>query len=173
MSIGINGYGQYDYQSVSYVGQKSYLKTAPDGSVTMNNGVTYDENSAEVKSLKRSGAVECETCKNRKYQDGSNESDVSFKAPGHISPQASAATVAAHEQQHVANAYEKAGNADGKVVSASVTLKTAVCPECGRSYVSGGETNTMIRYSKDAYGQNAKSLDAANGALGQRIDYAV
>ena len=32
---------------------------------------------------------ECETCKNRKYVDGSNESDVSFKSPTHVSPEAS------------------------------------------------------------------------------------
>ena len=28
--------------------------------------------------------VECQTCKNRKYGDGSNEPDVSFKTPGKI-----------------------------------------------------------------------------------------
>ncbi|MGF7141958.1 uncharacterized protein with WD repeat [Anaerotaenia torta] len=47
---------------------------------------------------------ECKTCKERKYVDGSNETDVSFKTPAHISPQASYAAVAAHEQQHVSNA---------------------------------------------------------------------
>lgn len=127
---------------------------------------------AEEKALKRSGAVECETCANRKYQDGSDEMDVSFKAPGHISPQASAATVMAHEQQHVSNAYSKAGENNGKVVSASVTLHTSICPECGRSYVSGGVTNTAIKYSNDSYGASKKSYDAANGAVGGNIDLA-
>ena len=127
---------------------------------------------AEEKALKRSGAVECETCANRKYQDGSDEMDVSFKAPGHISPQASAATVMAHEQQHVSNAYSKAGENNGKVVSASVTLHTSICPECGRSYVSGGVTNTAIKYSNDSYGALNKSYDAANGAVGGNIDLA-
>lgn len=127
---------------------------------------------AEEKALKRSGAVECETCANRKYQDGSDEMDVSFKAPGHISPQASAATVMAHEQQHVSNAYSKAGENNGKVVSASVTLHTSICPECGRSYVSGGVTNTAIKYSNDSYGALKKSYDAANGAVGGNIDLA-
>ena len=28
--------------------------------------------------------VECQTCKNREYVDGSNEPDVSFKTPGKI-----------------------------------------------------------------------------------------
>lgn len=35
---------------------------------------------------------------------------------------------------------------NGKVLKASVTLKTSVCPECGRSYISGGETRTQIKY---------------------------
>ena len=40
---------------------------------------------------------ECQTCKNRKYVDGSNEGNVSFKTPGHISPESSGAVVMAHE----------------------------------------------------------------------------
>ena len=99
----------------------------------------------EIRQMTQSGKIECETCKNRKYQDGSDEM-VSFKAPGHISPQASAATVMAHEQQHVSNAYEKAAKNNGNVLSCNVTLRTAICPECGTSYVSGGTTNTKISY---------------------------
>lgn len=131
------------------------------------------ENPAELRRLKQTGAVECETCKNRKYQDGSNESDVSFKAPGHISPGNSAAKVMSHEQEHVANAYEKANKGNGRVINASVRLQTAICPECGRSYVSGGVTNTTIKYNESSpYGRNAKSMDAA-GMLGNTIDYTV
>lgn len=127
----------------------------------------------EEKALKRSGRVQCETCASRKYQDGSNESDVSFKAPGHISPQASAATVMSHEQQHVSNAYQKAGEGNGRVVSASVSLKTAICPECGRSYVAGGVTNTTIKYNNSTpYGQAKKSMDMANGAVGGNVNLA-
>ena len=128
---------------------------------------------AELKSLKRAGKVECETCKNRQYQDGSNESDVSFKTPGHIDPGSSGARVMAHEQEHVSNAYEKAAKGNGKVISATVKLQTAVCPECGRSYVAGGVTNTTIKYNEDnPYGKAAKSRDAAE-LIGSQIDYAV
>lgn len=128
---------------------------------------------AQIRSMKRSGAIECEACKNRKYQDGSDESDVSFKSPGHIDPSSSGAKVMAHEQQHVSNAYEKAAKGNGKVMNASVSIKTAVCPECGRSYVAGGQTRTMIKYNEDnPYGKAAKSVDAAN-LLGKNIDYAV
>lgn len=124
----------------------------------------------EIKQMEQSGQIECETCKNRKYQDGSNEM-VSFKAPGHISPQASAARVMGHEREHVANAYKKANEAENaQVIQASVTLKTGVCPECGRTYVSGGETTTQIKYQEDnPYGQNFKSYDAAN-VVGQNVD---
>ena len=74
----------------------------------LNKINTSQEKTANVKPGYKSSPAECETCKGRKYQDGSNESDVSFKAPGHISPQSSAAAVRAHEQMHVTNAYQKA-----------------------------------------------------------------
>jgi hypothetical protein len=125
----------------------------------------------EVKTGRKSSPSECETCKNRKYQDGSNESNVSFKAPGHISPQASSGTVRAHEQQHVSNAYEKAAKGDGTVRSATVSIQTAVCPECGSTYVEGGETRTAISYptKTNPYQENQKALDAMN-QIGSHID---
>ena len=127
----------------------------------------YDK--ASISSMERSGKIECETCKNRKYQDGSDEM-VSFKAPAHISPNAAASRVSAHEQEHVSNAYAKAANNNGRVVRASVSLKTAICPECGRSYVAGGETTTQIKYNEsNPYGKNQKSLDAA-GLAGNNIN---
>lgn len=103
----------------------------------------------EVKEAgKTKAATECQTCKNRKYQDGSNEM-VSFKSAAHISPTAAGAMVRAHEQEHVSNAYSKAETNNGKVLQASVSIKTAVCPECGRVYVCGGTTNTKIAYSNE------------------------
>lgn len=92
-----------------------------------------------------SSSEECQTCKNRKYQDGSDEM-VSFKSAAHISPQAAAGRVRAHEGEHVSNAYDKAAQKNGTVVYASVSIHTSVCPECGKTYVSGGTTNTAIRY---------------------------
>lgn len=109
---------------------------------------------------RKSSPAECETCDNRKYQDGSDEM-VSFKAASHIAPAASASAVMAHEQEHVANAYKKAAKNNGKVLQASVRIKTAVCPECGRGYVAGGVTTTQIKYSNEenAYQQNQKNAD--------------
>ena len=118
-----------------------------------------------------SSPEECQTCKNRKYQDGSNE-NVSFKAATHVSPNAAGAAVRAHEGEHVSNAYSKASEKNGKVINASVSIHTSVCPECGRTYVSGGTTNTTIKYSNEAnpYQQNQKSLDAAN-MIGANINF--
>ncbi len=91
----------------------------------------------------------CETCANRTYVDGSNESDVSFKTPGHISPEASASVVSAHEYEHVRNAMQEDKRPDAELVSVSVSLKTAVCPECGTTYVAGGKTRTLMRYGEE------------------------
>lgn len=116
---------------------------------------------------------ECQTCKNRKYKDGSDEM-VSFKSPQHVSPESAASAVRAHEQEHVSNAYKKAATENGKVISASVSIHTAVCPECGRTYVSGGTTHTQIKYFNEdnPYQQDLKSADKAK-YTGMNLDYAV
>lgn len=67
--------------------------------------------------------VECQTCKNREYVDGSNEPDVSFKTPGKIAAGESYAKVSAHEREHVANAIQKSSKPGAKLISANVTLK--------------------------------------------------
>ena len=123
--------------------------------------VVYNPNASRVTSPgRKSSPAECETCNNRKYQDGSDEM-VSFKSAAHISPEASASRVRAHEQEHVSNAYKDAAQNNGKVIRASVSLKTAVCPECGRSYVAGGTTSTQIKYYNEdnPYQQDLKATD--------------
>lgn len=129
-----------------------YSVNMPSSLGTAENATGVDSEAAKGESVKNAGKTgkptECQTCKNRKYQDGSNEM-VSFKSAAHISPGAAASRVLSHEMEHVSNAYKKAETGNGKVLQASVTLKTAVCPECGRVYVSGGETNTRIMYSNE------------------------
>ena len=75
-------------------------------------------------------------------------------------------------REHVSNAYTKASQNNGKVISASVSIHTSVCPECGRTYVSGGTTNTMIKYPNESnpYQQERKSQDALR-FTGNNIDY--
>lgn len=104
---------------------------------------------------------ECQTCKNRKYVDGSDEANVSFKNAAHVSPEMAGSAVRAHEGQHVSNAYKKASEGNGKVVSATVSIHTSICPECGRSYISGGVTNTQIKYYNETnpYQQDLKKSD--------------
>lgn len=133
-------------------------------------GYSSSSGSSAVRPGYESSPQECETCKNRKYQDGSDE-NVSFKSAAHISPSSSGARVRAHEAEHVSNAYSKAAQKNGEVISASVSIRTAVCPECGRTYTAGGETRTMIKYTNESnpYQQNQKSLDAAT-YTGANID---
>jgi len=147
--------GSYMYPAINYVSNQ----VSP----------AVPEESKKIGGASPSG--ECETCKNRRYQDGSNE-NVSFKSATHISPNAAGAAVRAHEGEHVSNAYTKAAQDNGKVVNASVAIHTSVCPECGRTYVSGGTTNTTIKYTNESnpYQQNRKALDAAY-LIGANIDY--
>lgn len=127
---------------------------------------------AVKKAGRKSSPEECQTCKERKYQDGSDE-NVSFKAAAHISPEAAGAAVRAHEGEHVSNAYKKAAEDGGKVINASVMIHTAICPECGRTYVSGGTTSTTIRYSKEENPyEKAKKAQEAIKLRGKNIDYA-
>lgn len=77
----------------------------------------------------------------------------------------------AHEQEHVRNETAKASQENREVVSQSVTLQSSVCPECGKVYVSGGETRTVTRFSNnsdDAFVKNFKNLMA--GFFGSVID---
>lgn len=135
--------------------------------------VTNINTANNVDSSNKVKEVECQTCKSREYVDGSNE-NVSFKSPGHISPESSYSKVRSHEQEHVSNAISKSNSTKGaELVSATVTLKMGVCPECGRSYVAGGVTNSTIKYEKDnPYDEGRKIIEGSFFA-GQNIDKAV
>lgn len=162
---GIQGYSSYNNFGIgNYSGNYGTV------------GVGRTDNAEDVAGVnpgRRSSPAECKTCRERKYQDGSNE-NVSFKAATHISPRAAASAVRAHEGEHVANAYSKAAENNGKVVRASVSIHTAVCPECGTTYVSGGTTDTVIKYDKEdnPYRKNLKSAEGSI-LLGANFDAAV
>ena len=102
---GIIGVG---YGSSVYAGYTGYSNE----NVQANKPVVNPGESTVVTPGRKSSPAECETCKNRKYQDGSDEM-VSFKSAAHISPEASASRVRAHEQEHVSNAYKKAAQGNG------------------------------------------------------------
>lgn len=155
-------------------GYSGYYPVGGISPAQSGDGITKNPGASDVKSAGRaSSPADCQTCQERKYQDGSDEM-VSFKAAAHISPNAAASAVRSHEQEHVANAYKKAEEGDGKVLQASVRLKTAVCPECGRSYVAGGETTTKIQYSNEE-NPYQKALKKAQESIfaGMNFDAAV
>ncbi len=148
----ITGYGQNPYNSyINGYGSSTGADTDKDAQNSFKR-VGQDDDDKKEK--------ECQTCKNRKYQDGSNE-DVSFKSAAHVSPQAAGAAVRAHEGEHVSNAFKDAAQNNGKVITASVSIHMSVCPECGRSYVSGGDTKTQIKYYNESnpYQQDLKTND--------------
>lgn len=92
---------------------------------------------------------ECQTCKNRKYRDGSDDPGVSFKTASKIAPEAAASAVRGHEMEHVYRNQAKAEREGREVVSQTVTLKTGICPECGKPYIAGGETRTVTKAKKE------------------------
>ncbi len=159
----ISAYGAGSF-AVSYP-----MSINPVSKTSNASGVEATGNNAA--SVTKSG--ECETCENRKYVDGSDEM-VSFKTPTKINPRAAASSVRAHEQEHVSNAFSKASKMEGgRVMQASISMKMAICPECGRSYVAGGLTTTKIAYEKDnPYAENMKSAQR-DALVGANVDAAV
>ena len=170
-------YDPYLYGSSANAVAAAGTQTAGNTSNASSDGKTVvNPGQSEIKQPgRKSSPSECQTCKNRKYQDGSNESNVSFKSAQHIDPASAYSEVSAHEGEHVSNAYNKAREGNGEVVQASVAIHTAICPECGRTYVSGGTTTTQIKYPNESnpYQQSRKSSDAANQLLGMNFSAAV
>ena len=138
--------------------------------VDMPSNVSNDPQAQAINGIDKSekaSKVECQTCKNRKYQDQSNDPGVSFKSPGNISPEESASKVMSHEQEHVTNEQANAKREGKEVVSQSVSLETSVCPECKKVYVSGGVTKTVVadKKSDDAFTDNYKKTMTENFGL--------
>ena len=98
------------------------------------------------------------------YKDGSDDPGVSFKTATHIDPERAAYAIRAHEYEHVAHAKAEEARGEKEIISQSVTYKTDVCPECGRVYMSGGNTRTTYRSKPETYEaekvQRGRFLDA-------------
>lgn len=123
-----------------------------------NEGKSAEESFAGSRSVSEKGdfdTYECQTCKNRKYQDGSNDPGVSFKTPTTISPERAAFAIRSHEAEHVAHARLKALEEDKEIVSQSVSYRTSICPECGKTFMAGGNTRTVFRSAPETYSQEA------------------
>lgn len=152
----------YPAAGVSSIGQAV-------GAVNKVNGVT-PVGQKNVSSLEKVKPSECQTCKSRKYMDRSNDSNVSFKSPTHVSPSASFSAVSAHESEHVANAVAEGSKEGNKLVSSHVTLKMSVCPECGTPYVEGGTTYSTIKYNESNPYEKERKAAEGNLLKGSNFD---
>lgn len=166
------GYGNYQNQynaedkTSQNKGQFSMNHSANasvDQDVDMTNPA---EQTAKSNQNRKVGDGECQTCKNRKYQDVSDDSGVSYQTPTKISPSSAASAVMGHEQEHVVRNQAKAERDDREVLSQSVVLNTAICPECGKAYVSGGTTTTVTKADNSA----VEEVPAEDNGLGGRLD---
>lgn len=145
---GAVGYGMSVYRKNSADPTNATLQLER-GLPAVQNGRNSYQNGKPVSDendfKRRFDSFECQTCKNRRYQDGSDDSGVSFQTPTKVAPQAAGAAVRSHEQEHVSRNQAKAEREGREIVSQTVTIHTGICPECGRVYVSGGTTRTVTK----------------------------
>lgn len=145
LQVGFSGYNYINQYSKHGSGVTEASMQQASGAKSTGEQTSSVGSSQEAKLMKKLGVIECSTCRNRKYVDGSSDPGVSFKAPTHVSAGSSGAAVMAHEQEHVSREGAKAQVEGRKVVSQSVQVFMAVCPECGRAYTSGGKTTTITK----------------------------
>lgn len=153
--------GSVGYTTYAYPVTGVNMMNSPTAAVTKVSSIrpVSEKNAIYVE---KSQSTECQTCKERKYMDVSNEPNVSFQSPTHISPEASFAAVSSHEQQHVSNAVSKGSQPGNNLVSSSVSFQMGICPECGKPYVAGGTTKTQIKYNEsNPYEVTRKSVEGS------------
>lgn len=120
----------------------------------------------KIKGRDRDDDGKCDTCENRRYQDGSDDPGVSFKSATKLSPEEAASAVRGHEMEHVYRNQAKAAREDKRIVSQTVTIKTDICPECGKPYTAGGVTKTVTKPKQDLAAKfNAGREDKQKGSL--------
>lgn len=106
---------------------------------------TQASSDAEIRRRMKNGEIDCPTCKERKYVDGSDDAGVSFKTPQSVSPGQSKAAVLSHENEHVSRNSAEAAAEGREVTHSSVSIHYDTCPTCGRQYVAGGLTQTTTQ----------------------------
>lgn len=148
--------------AVSPEGRALSAQSPGDGAVSAQ-GVSHNKGAT--------GTKECQTCKNRRYVDRSNDSSVSFQSPTRVSPGAAEGAVRAHEQEHVSHEQARAAESGQRVVFQSVSIQYAICPECGRSYVAGGTTTTVTKAELQPGAAQQAPTGSANA--GARVDLTV
>ncbi len=138
-----------DYEKQSYLAPASGIdsKIASLEKRIENLQQRLDKYKEEEKAEQQN--EECETCANRRYQDGSDDPGVSFKMAGKIDPSSAESVVRGHEYEHVYRNQAKAAREDKEIVYQNVVIKHGICPECGDPYVAGGETTTVTKTKSD------------------------
>ena len=124
---------------------KSTEKTDEDNPLGENSKIEQHSKGKHDGFEKDCPLCECETCRNRRYQDDSNDSGVSFQSPTRLDPASAGARVRGHEMEHVRREKAKADEDGRRIVSQTVQIKTDICEECGKIYVAGGLTRTVSR----------------------------
>lgn len=135
-----------------------------------NNTAKNDTAASENDLKRRFDSFECQTCKNRKYQDGSDDSGVSFQTPTRVDPRSAGAAVRSHEQEHVGRNQDKAKREGKEIVSQNVTIHTGICPECGKVYVAGGTTRTVTKNKDDQSDKYGAGLFDPTAGKGELLD---
>lgn len=132
--------------------QQIYQARSVAQSITTNNKQAVHQSAEDLeKARKRDGfegdcpACQCEKCRSRRYQDGSNDSRVSFQMPTVMDPVKAKIHVMSHEMEHVRSEQHKAKQENKVVISQTVRIMNDRCEECGRSYIKGGFTRTITR----------------------------
>ena len=66
-------------------GYKWNITDSYDNNLNQRNNVNNKDELGQKGAVDKSKTTECQTCKNRKYVDGSDEANVSFKSAAHVS----------------------------------------------------------------------------------------
>lgn len=183
IGTGVIGMGGMGFSQGFYGGSRGvsvYRKNAADGAlpqISVDTGAYPKSEPAEKGAVsdkndlrRRFDSYECQTCKNRKYQDGSDDPGVSFQTPTRVNPRSAASAVRSHEQEHVGRNQAKAKREGKEIVSQNVTIHTAICPECGKVYVSGGTTRTVTKNSDSGDGRYGVGLFDPESGKGDLLD---
>ncbi len=134
--------------------QNEFRNLQQSNNAKLSNSIAFNANTknevenkttAGVQKKEVSKTGECKTCSERRYQDGSDDAGVSFKTPTRIAPSQVASAVMSHENEHYTREAQQAKVENKEVLMNSVRLTSAICPDCGKIYVSGGETTTVTR----------------------------
>ncbi len=150
---GIRGGSENSYNYNNKIGNEIAIDMSMKNRVDGNNA-------SGIKKKDLKGVKQCQTCKNRRYQDASDDPGVSFKSPTKLSPEAAASAVYGHEREHYSREAAKANSEGREVVSNNIQIFTDICPECGKAYVSGGKTTTVTKkkLTKNNFGNDIGNL---------------